>query len=558
MDRNFVIGMILMTVLFYLWIQWGNFFPSEAQKRAVPQSSSTPSPPPASPQGEGEGLGQPTPLGTSGEAVPKIDRATEEIVPYENEHYLVELSSLGGSLKAWRLKHYYDSLGKDRKRVVLFDEKEPGNYLGQFRLGGSGFLETSLVPYEPLPIQGEKIAFRWKTPGGVQVTKTYTFNEDYSATLAISIENRSEEAVSGIPEIFLSRDFGTEAHQRSRFIPGPLVFAEKKLHKPRLKELRKEPVTFFPASHVQWFGFDKKYFLTAVVPLEQENVTTTLRNLYGDRVQIQTTSAARTVAPGETLTLSYMIYGGPKKLDLLEQKDFGLSHAISFGWVEGISIFFLKILNFFYRIFGNYGVAIILLTILVRMALYPLAAKSFRSMKKMSEDMKKIQPQLERVKEKYYETDRQRYQREVMEVYKRNNVNPVGCIGSLAPTLLQIPVFIGLYYALYNAIELRHAPFVLWIQDLSAKDPLLITPILMGISMYLSQKLTPTTTTDPMQKKMMTIMPIIFTFMFLGLPSGLILYWLVSNIVSIAQTYWMNKQYAREEAMAASPGKHGR
>ncbi|RME56091.1 MAG: membrane protein insertase YidC [Deltaproteobacteria bacterium] len=558
MDRNFVIGMILMTVLFYLWIQWGNFFPSEERRRAATQYSSTQAPPSTSPKGGAERRDGASPPSTPGEEIPEIDRAAEEIVPYENEHYVVELSTLGGSVKAWRLKHYYDSLGEDRKRVVLFDEKEPGDYLGQFRLGGSGFLETGLVPYEHLPTTGEKVSFRWQSPAGVQVTKTYTFGEDYSATLAIAIENRSEEAISGIPEIFLSRDFGTPTRRRRRFFPGPLVFAEKKLHKPRLKEIRKEPVTFFPASQVVWFGFDKKYFLTAVVPLEQENVTTTLRNLYGDRVQIQTTSAARTVAPGETVTLSYMIYGGPKKLDLLEQKDFGLSHAIRFGWVEGISIFFLKILNFFYRIFGNYGVAIILLTLLVRMALYPLSAKSFRSMKKMSEDMKKIQPELERVKEKYYETDRQRYQREVMEVYKRNNVNPVGCVGSLAPTLLQIPVFIGLYYALYNAIELRHAPFVLWIQDLSAKDPLLITPILMGISMYLSQKLTPTTTTDPMQKKMMTVMPIIFTFMFLGLPSGLILYWLVSNIASIAQTYWMNKQYAREEAMAATPGKRGR
>ena len=261
-----------------------------------------------------------------------------------------------------------------------------------------------------------------------------------------------------------------------------------------------------------------------------------------------------TLAPGQIWEARAQVYAGPKEYNRL--RAYGLEGAIDFGGfplprrygglpMEWLGVPVLLVMNFFYRFTGNYGVAIILLTVITKVLFFPLTVKSMTSMKKMQA----IQPQANAVRAKY-KSDPQRAQRETLELYRREGVNP---LGGCLPMVVQIPIFYALYIALSVAVELQNAPFIcvgrlfgvdLWICDLAAQDPTYILPILMGVTMFVQQKMTPTTG-DPRQAKMMLVMPFIFTFMFLNLPSGLVLYWTVSNALQILQQHLMNRSPAR-------------
>ncbi|HZE21985.1 MAG TPA: membrane protein insertase YidC, partial [Desulfobaccales bacterium] len=242
--------------------------------------------------------------------------------------------------------------------------------------------------------------------------------------------------------------------------------------------------------------------------------------------------------PGQTAQVSYLLYFGPKNIKDLNP--YGLARAVNFGWFDFLGKPLLFVLNWLDSFCGNYGWSIIVLTVLLRIVFWWPNHKSYKSMK----DMQKLQPKVAKIREKYKD-DREAMNKELMALYRTFKVNPMaGCL----PMLLQLPVFIALYNVLGYAIELRHAPFVpvlpfthiVWLADLSAKDPLLITPLLMGATMFIQQKMTPTAG-DPTQAKMMMFLPVVFTFLFLNFASGLVIYWLVNNILSIAQQYYTNK-----------------
>jgi YidC/Oxa1 family membrane protein insertase len=247
------------------------------------------------------------------------------------------------------------------------------------------------------------------------------------------------------------------------------------------------------------------------------------------------------IEPGQSQRLSCTYYLGPKKNSAMAHSPNELKKSIHYGWFDVIAKPLIKGLNFLHAYVGNYGIAIIILTIIIKILFWPLSQKSYKSMEKM----KKIQPLMAQVREKYKD-DRDQMNKEVMQLYKAHKVNPAG--GCL-PMLLQIPVFFALYQALLGAIELRHAAFIphlpftdiVWLADLSAKDPFYITPIIMGATMFLQQKMTPTAG-DPTQAKIMLFMPIVFTFIFLSFPSGLVLYWMVNNILSIAQQWMISRK----------------
>jgi YidC/Oxa1 family membrane protein insertase len=261
----------------------------------------------------------------------------------------------------------------------------------------------------------------------------------------------------------------------------------------------------------------------------------------GDAASVEPVGSKTIVRLDEPLSggkAGFKVFMGPKAKEILEEAGLDLNRLVDFGWFWFIAIPMLNALRWLHRITGNWGVDIILLTCIVRAATLPLTQKSFRSMK----DMQRIQPQLKRLQEQYKD-DQSKLQKEMMDLYKRHGVNPFsGCL----PMVLQIPIFVGLYNALLHAIELRHAPFALWINDLSAPERLImfgvgvpVMTILMGGSMLLQQWLTPQQTADPMQRQMMMVMPVVFTFMFFNFPSGLVLYWLVSNLLGISQQYLM-------------------
>ncbi|NIS61773.1 MAG: membrane protein insertase YidC, partial [Proteobacteria bacterium] len=228
----------------------------------------------------------------------------------------------------------------------------------------------------------------------------------------------------------------------------------------------------------------------------------------------------------------YELYLGPKVISLLKELNVGAEKVVRYGWFTPIAKILLLFVNLTHKVTKNYGVDIIIISVLLKILFWPLTKKSYVSMK----EMQKVQPEMAMLREKY-KGDKARLNREMMDLYKRRKVNP---LGGCLPMLVQIPIFFALYWALMGSIELRHAPFILWITDLSYRDPIYVSPILMGASMVWQQKMTPTAG-DPRQAKMMMLMPIIFTFLFLSFPSGLVIYWLVTNILTIGQQYMINK-----------------
>ena len=287
-----------------------------------------------------------------------------------------------------------------------------------------------------------------------------------------------------------------------------------------------------------WMAFLQHYFLVAWIPERDQpaQFQTTRRGLLHVMGFVY---PATTVAPGETTEIGARAYVGPKIIDRLEAAAPSLDRTVDFGWLFFISLPLFIILEWFHGLVGNWGVSIILLTVLVKGAFFKLSATSYRSMGRM----RAVAPQLTRLKELYGD-DRQRMSQEMMALYKKEKINP---LGGCLPILVQMPVFISLYWVLFESVQLRHAPFMLWIHDLSVMDPYFILPILMGASMMLQMHLNPTPP-DPMQAKIMKLMPIVFTIFFLWFPAGLVLYWLVNNILSISQQWYITRKIELEMA----------
>ncbi len=286
------------------------------------------------------------------------------------------------------------------------------------------------------------------------------------------------------------------------------------------------------AGNISWIGIDSKYFLTAFVPRVSKFESLFIRRNEDKEVQTVIRYVDTVVEKNTQGNYSFSLYTGPKEINLLKNVAPNLEKSIDLGsWLGPLARPLLLLLKLIYTYVRNYGIAIIILTLLARLLLYPISLKQFKSMKAMQ----RLGPELAALKKKYKD-DKQRINIETMNLFKRNKVNPMG--GCL-PMLLQMPIFFALYRVLYNSIELRHAPFFLWIQDLSAPDPYYISPVLMAIAMFFQQKFTPSATTDPAQAKIMKIMPIIFSLFMIALPSGLVLYILVSSLASMPQQIYM-------------------
>jgi len=286
---------------------------------------------------------------------------------------------------------------------------------------------------------------------------------------------------------------------------------------------------------VSWAGFEKKYFVAAIIPQQPSLTNLIMSKDAQNLVSIDLEGPKNIILPGQFGTYGYTLYLGPKEYATLKAEGVGLENSINFGsWLKWLALPLLTALKYAYQYAQNYGMAIIILTLLIKIVLWPLGNISYKSMK----EMQKLQPKIKEIQERHKD-DKGKMNQEVMALYKTYKVNPMsGCL----PILVQLPVFLGLYKALLYSIELRHAPFYLWIHDLSAKDPYYITPLVMGATMFLQQKMSPTPGGDQMQAKMMMWMPVIFTFMFLNFPSGLVIYWLFNNIISIGQQYYVNKR----------------
>ncbi len=363
---------------------------------------------------------------------------------------------------------------------------------------------------------------------GLQVTRNYTFHfDDYMVEMSTQI-NAAPMANRNLQyQVVLGPGMGGKISSQTDYIvfSGATVFNNN-------ERIENPPEDIHDTSYfkgdLKWVAFQNKYFGSALIPLQGTKAGLVFKEKDQAFVGLEFESVQ------SSANAQHLFYAGTKELETLEEKGHHLVRMIDYGWFGNKFAFLvkplLKVLSFFYGLTGNYGWSIILLTIIIKTLFSPLTHKSFKSMK----GMQKVQPYVKIIQERNKD-DRQKMNEEMLELYKKHKVNPVG--GCL-PMLLQIPVFIALYHALFFSIELRGAPFIGWITDLSVADPYYVYPVLMGATMFLQQKLTPSMG-DPMQQKIMMFLPIVFTFLFLSFPSGLVIYWTVNNILTITQQYYI-------------------
>ncbi len=391
------------------------------------------------------------------------------------------------------------------------------------------------------------VPLSWTAENGVAFVKTYTFKQDsYVVDIDYAVTNSSDRAWQGaLYAQFLSTEIAKKGGgfgQLPSYTGAAVYSEEEKYEKVSYKDMRK--ADFSRKTESGWVSMLQHYFVGAWIPANGNTKT-----IYSSTSQGKNPATYRigykneeltTVAPGSQGQLSTSVYLGSKEQKRLKalQKDKSINSlalTVDYGFLTFIADPLFIALSFIHGLVGNWGWAIILLTILIKLVFYPLSAASYKSMA----GMKKLQPRIQTLKERYKD-DRQKFQMEMMELYKKEKINPAG--GCL-PILIQIPVFIALYWVLLESVEMRHAPFALWLQDLSAPDPYFILPVLMGASMWAQQKLNPAPM-DDIQKKVMMIMPVALTFLFLTFPQGLVLYWVVNNVLSIAQQWLINKRHA--------------
>ncbi|HIP82809.1 MAG TPA: membrane protein insertase YidC, partial [Desulfocapsa sulfexigens] len=380
---------------------------------------------------------------------------------------------------------------------------------------------------------------------GLEIVREYIFSKDsYLMELNISVKNVSGGVLQGAAALHQSNIPFRQTGPGSQFLfIGPAYYMNESLTEMDSDDYENGPFTV--NGQMDWVGYEGTYFISSFLPQNGSATSITVSSFGEEGVKMQLNSSLDTLQPGEVKVYSYKLFFGPKKHDILKSVGSNLDKALNFGWFDLIAHPTLFMLNFFYGMFKNYGIAIILVTIVFKAAFWPITQKGLKSMK----NMQKLQPKMVKLKEKY-KGDPAKMNQEVMNLYKTYKVNP---LGGCLPMVLQIPVFFALYKVLLMCIELRHAPFMLWITDLSAPDRLYIgvdipyvggipvLTLLMGASMFLQQKVTPTTA-DPTQAKIMMFLPVLFTFMFINFASGLVLYWFVNNLLAIFQQQMINRQ----------------
>jgi YidC/Oxa1 family membrane protein insertase len=456
-----------------------------------------------------------------------------------NQRFLVEtpllkvtFSDLGGGIDSVKLTQYKETV-KEKNGKELIEDIKPFSYLPRVSRTTNGETASDRTIFKPdksgltIKDKPETIIFSGTLTDGKRVRKIYTFYPDkYTIDMKVEVEaTETDKAMVDFAVI-------SGTNENTYVFKGPFTYNGKKLE--QVKEIEKN---IQADKGYTYAGLDEGFFAFIWIPAEDSRFPLTILKAENN-IPVLRMSMDKSMATGR-------LYFGPKQSDVLKSLDVRADQIIDFGWFHWIAVPLIWALNMMNKVTHNFGIDIIILTIIIKIIFYPLTVKSSTSMKKMQ----KLQPKIMKLKEKYA-NDKGKLNQEMMGLYKTEGVNPMG--GCL-PMVIQIPVFFALYQALSGAIELRHAYFFWWINDLSAPEdlftfhvagyalPIRILPLIMGVTQVIQQKMTPTTA-DPMQEKIMLLMPIVFTFLFWGFSSGLVLYWLVNNVISIAQQYYINKK----------------
>lgn len=489
----------------------------------------------------------PTPAATVPGSAPAPDASLAGGSPIlvETDVFKAEISSQGGDLRRLELKQHR-SVEDTNQNFILLQHRPNHVYIAQSGLIG-GDLPTHRTPFSTaqskyvLADGAMSLEVRLEAPAakGVKVTKVYRFGRgSYLVDVSFEIVNQGGETIQPYGYFQLLRDDQAPVGD-SAMLPtytGVGIYTDKsKFQKVDFSDIADNKAGYPKTSQDGWIALLQHYFLSAWLPKNgtpREFYTRRVDGLYAAGVIVP----AAAIPPGASTTLSVPLYAGPQEQDKLAELAPGLDLSIDYGWLTIIAVPLFWLLSWLYQWVGNWGVAIILLTVIIKLIFYPLSEASYRSMAKM----RVLAPKMQRLKAQYGD-DRQRMQQAMMELYKTEKINP---LGGCLPIIVQIPVFIALYWVLLASVELRHAPFMLWIDDLSRPDPWFILPVLMGATMIIQTRLNPEPP-DPIQAKVMKIMPIAFSVFFFFFPAGLVLYWLVNNILSIAQQWHINRKLER-------------
>ncbi len=454
----------------------------------------------------------------------------------------------GGDVEFAALPQHLAELKGEQPFVVL-ENNARRTYVAQSGLigpngvdsaaSGRPLYETSAASYTLAPGSDELIVdLVHRTAEGAVVTKRFTLQRgSYLVDVSYLVDNQTDTPFRAAMFSQLKRDDTADPNAAGGFlgIHSYLGAATSTPDKPYLKLPFKEfaDETFKLEREGGWIAMVQHYFLSAwVPPADQQNTFNTLKTRNGDNIA-RITSPLITIAPGAQDRFSAALYVGPKDQYALQEIAPGLDLTVDYGILWWIAQPLFWLLTRIHGVLGNWGWSIVMLTVIVKLIFFPLNAKAYRSMA----NMRKVQPKIMAIRERYPD-DRQKQSAEMMNLYKTERINP---LGGCLPILVQMPVFLALYWTLLESVELRHAPWLLWIDDLSAMDPYFILPLLMGVSMFFQQKLNPPPP-DPMQAKVMQWLPVMFTFFFLWFPAGLVLYWVVNNVLSIAQQYVITRR----------------
>ncbi|SFW23138.1 membrane protein insertase YidC [Nitrosovibrio sp. Nv17] len=566
--QKFVLFLIFSTSMLFLWDAW--------QKEQMPSPPGTTTQGPGA-QGPGTGTspraGEDTP--TPGEALissrpgngsandanvapsPSGKLESGEKVVVKTDLVVAEIDTAGGDLRQLELLDHPDK--EDRSKPFALLQSQHGHvYVAQSGLIGEGLpthktrYTTDTLAYQLADGQ-DRIEVRLAAPevNGVQVNKVYTFHRhSYLVDVSFEIVNQGEAAIQPFSYFQMLRDSQPPAgsfFMIPTYTGAALYTEEEKFKKIEFSALDKGSASYPKNADNGWIAMLQHYFLAAWLPKDKSP-----REYYAKRLG-ENEYAAGVIVPvgqveaGGTATVTVPLYAGPEEQSKLAAVAPGLDLTVDYGWLTVIGAPLFWLLSFYHSWTGNWGVAIILLTMSVKLAFFPLSAAGYRSMAKL----RVVTPKLQRLREQHGH-DRQRLNQAMMEFYKAEKINPMG--GCL-PILVQIPVFISLYWVLLASVELRYAPFALWIEDLSSPDPYYVLPVIMGISMFVQSRLSPPAA-DPIQARVMQIMPFAFSVFFFFFPAGLVLYSLVNNVLSIAQQWQITRMIeGSADKTVAAPAK---
>ena len=554
-------NLLLIALLFLgylLWNAWQDDYnhaaPPATTETPVATSSGTSTAPAAPANGEVPSVSAPSATaGAPAAATPTPANAAAPRVVVTTDVLRVEIDTRGGNIVAADLLAYPQQPKDFAHPVRILDDSAAHFFEAQ-----SGLVSAQAAPDHTATFASEKneyaladgadsveVPLTWTDPSGVSVRKTFVFKRaSYAIEQRQDIANKGTSSWTGnayrqlqrVPPIIDTSGIkGYSNTERYSFVGAAWYNASDKFQKLKFDNFAKEPLNKSFAGG--WAAMLQHYFFAAWIPDAAETdqySTAVVQNADAPRYLIRTLSPAITVAPGETKTETARLYVGPKLQSTLDEVAPGLSLTVDYGIFTIIAKPLHWILAQLHKLTGNWGFAIILLVVLIKAAFFKLSEAQYRSMARM----RKMQPRIEALKERYGD-DRQKMNQAMLELYQKEKINP---LGGCLPMLVQIPVFFALYWVLLESVELRQAPFILWIQNLSAPDPWFVLPVLNGLAMIATQLLTPSAGMDPMQAKMMKIMPVAFSVLFAFFPAGLVLYWTVNGTLSLLQQWIITKR----------------